>query len=81
MKQLDLLDPKLEQLAAISAEDPDYQLMVGHIEIGIQEDLLEENSELLNLKGDLPHPGLEILSRGKLIVKNGNNILIPKQAR
>ena len=55
--------------------------MIGHIERGIQEDLLEENSELMNLKGDLPYLGLEVLSRGKLIVKNGNKILIPKQAR
>ena len=54
--------------------------MIGHLERGIQEDLLEEDSEVRNLKGDLPHLGLQTLSRGKLIVKNGNNILIPKEA-
>ena len=62
VKQLDLIDPKLEELAAIGAEDQDYQLMIGHSEIGIQEDFLEENSELLNLKGDLPHVGQESAS-------------------
>ena len=81
VKQLDLLDPKLEELAAIGTEDPDYQQMIGHLERRVQEDLLEDDSELRNLKGDLPHLGLQTLSRGKLIVKNGNNILIPKQTR
>ena len=76
MKQLDLLD-----LAAIGANDPEYQQMIRHLERGIQEDLLEEDSELRKLVGNLPHLGLQTLSRGKLIVKNGNNILIPKEAR
>ena len=31
--------------------------------------------------GDLPNLGLQTITRGKLIVKNGNNILIPKEAR
>ena len=68
-RQLNIANPKLEQLAAIGAEDPDYKMMIQHIERGMQENLLEENSELLNLKGDFPHLGLETLSREKLIVK------------
>ena len=47
MRQLDIADPKLEQLAAIGTEDPDYQMMIQHIERGIQKNLLEENSEFL----------------------------------
>ena len=42
--------------------------MIRYLERGIQEDLLEDDSELRNLVGDLPHLRLEILSRGKLIV-------------
>ena len=79
-KQLDLFDPKLEDLAAIGTNDPEYQKLSKHLERGFQEDQLEEDSELRKLVGDLPHLGLQILSRGKLIVKNGNKILIPKQA-
>ena len=52
MRQLDVADPKLEQLAAIGAEDPEYQMLINHIERGIQENLLEDNSELLHIKGD-----------------------------
>ena len=51
------------------------------MERGIQENLLEEDSELRRLVGDLPHLGLQTLTKGKLIVNNGNNILIPKEAR
>ena len=31
--------------------------------------------------GDFPNLGLQTLTRGKLIVKNGSNIMIPKAAR
>lgn len=44
VKQLDLLDPKLEELAAIGKNDPDYQQMIRYLERGIQEDLLEDDS-------------------------------------
>ena len=68
VKQLDLLDPKLVDLAAIGANDPEYQQMIRHLEWGIQENLPEEDSELRRLVGDIPHLGLQTLSRGKLIV-------------
>ena len=44
VKQLDVADPKLEKLAAIGAEDPQYQMMIDHLERGINEDLLENDS-------------------------------------
>ena len=71
VRQLDVADPKLEQLAAIGAEDPDYQMMINHIERGIQENLPEENSELLQLKVDFVNLGLQTFSKGKFIVKMG----------
>ena len=48
VKQLDLHD-----LAAIGANDLEYQQMIRHLERGIQENLLEEDSELRRLVGDL----------------------------
>ena len=81
VRQLDIADPKLEQLAAIGAEDPDNLMIIDHIEGGIQENLLEENSELLQLKGDVLHLGLKTFSKGKVIVKHGSNVMIPSQAR
>ena len=81
VRQLDVADPKLGQLAAIGAEDPEYQMMIDHIEIGIQENLLENNSELRLIKGDFTKLGLQTFSRGKLIVKDGCNLMIPSQAR
>ena len=56
-------------------------MMIDHIEKGIKENLLEENSELRQLKGDFLHLGLETFSRGKLTVKDGSNVMIPSQAR
>ena len=75
VKQLDLLDPKLEYLAALQANNPEYKQMIRHIEQGIKEDQLEENSELRKMVGNTPNSGLQSLSTGKLIVKNGNNKL------
>ena len=48
---------------------------------GIQENQLEEDSELRKMVGDFPNLGLQTLTKGKLIVKNGGNIMIPKDAR
>ena len=55
--------------------------MTRHLEMGIQENQLEEDSELRKMVGDFPNLGLQTLTRGKLIVKNGNNIMIPKVPR
>ena len=81
VRQLDVADPKLEQLAAIGAEDPQYQMMIDHLERGINEDFLENDSELRLIKGDLTKLGLQTFSKGKLIVKDGCNVMIPSQAR
>ena len=81
VRQLDVADPKLKQLAARSRRSRlanDDQL---HRERGIQENLLEENPELLQLKGDFVNLGLKTLSKRKLKVKNGSNVMIPSQAR
>ena len=69
IKQLDLLDPKLKVLAEMGANDPEYQHMIKLLEQGIQENQLEENSELKKMKGDFPNLGLQSLSMGKLILK------------
>ena len=81
VKQLDLHDPKLEDLAGIRANDPEYQQMNRHLETGIQKIQLEEDSELRKMLGDSPNLELHTLPRAKLIVKNGNNIMIPEEAR
>ena len=54
--------------------------MIRYLERGIQENQLEEDSDLRKMVGDFPNLGLQTLDRGKLIVKNGSNILIPKEA-
>ena len=58
VKQLDLLDPKLEDLTEIGANDPEYQHMIKLLEQGIQENQLEEISELKKMEGDFPNLGL-----------------------
>ena len=72
------LGQKLEDLAEMGANDPEYQQMIRHLEQGIQEDQLEEGSELRKMKGDSPNLGLQSLSRGKLIVKQHSD---PKRSK
>ena len=60
------LDPKLEEVAAMEANDPEYQQMIRHIEQGINEDLLEEDSELRKMIGEIPNLGLQYISTGKM---------------
>ena len=64
VKQLDLLDPKLEDLAELGANDSGYQKMIRHIKQGIKDDQLEDDSELKKLKEEFPNQGLQTLSRG-----------------
>ena len=66
--------PKLEDLAAIGANDPENQQMIRHLDWGIQENQLEEDSELRKMVGDFLKLGQQTLTRGKLIVKNRSNI-------
>ena len=75
VKQLDLLDPKLEDLAELGANDSGYQKMIRHIKQGIKDDQLEDDSELKKLKGDFPNLGLQSLSKGKLWGENQQIIL------
>ena len=42
---------------------------------------MKEDSELRKVIGDIPNLGLQTLSTGKLIVKNGNKVLILKEGR
>ena len=55
VKPFDLLNPKLEDLAEIRANDPGYKEMIRHLEQGIQENQLEEDSELRKMVGDFPN--------------------------
>ena len=44
--KLDLIDPRVENLAEVGHTDPTYQLMVYHTEQQTDNKFLEENSEL-----------------------------------
>ena len=63
----------------MGANDPVHQQMIRHLEHRIQEDQLEEDSELRKKKGGFPN--LQSLNREQLIVKNGNITLIPLVSR
>ena len=41
----------------MGANDPEYQHMIRDLEHGIQEDQLEDDSELKKMKGDFPNLG------------------------
>ena len=75
-----MADPKLEQLAAIGAEDPEYQTIVNHTERNTRKPTGKQ-LRITFMKGDFTKLGLQTFLRGKLIVNDGSNVMIPSQAR
>ena len=77
MKQLEILDPLVIDLAAAGAEDATYVCMLNDIENGVQGKDLDETSELKTIQGMLGELGVMVLPDGNhLIVRNGVLILV-----
>ena len=71
MKQLEILDPLVGELAAAGADDAQYVLMLNDIENGVQGKDLDEASELKSIQGMLGELGVTVLPDGnRLVVRN-----------
>ena len=82
VKQLEVLDPMVVELAQIGARDPAYVNMLNDVENGVNPKNLSQDSELKRVEGSLAHLGLVTLPDGnRLIVKNGSEVFIPKSER
>ena len=81
-KQFDKRDPQADRIAAIAADDADYQRMVTHITNRTPWEELEENSELRTIGGSIKELSIyHNEDRNDLILKDGQEILIPKSER
>ena len=82
LKQVEILDPMVSQLATIAGNDLDYMEMMMNIENGTHQKDLHDASELRQMEGLLSELGTVTLPNGeRLIIRNGCEVLIPKQER
>ena len=80
--QFDSMDPKVEKLARIASECPDYQMMIHHISRETPMKEIEDNSELKRMQGGLKDLAVYQAENGhSLIIRHGKEILIPVSER
>ena len=76
------MDPKVEKLARIASECPDYQMMIHHISRETPMKEIEDNSELKRMQGGLKDLAVYQAENGhSLIIRHGKEILIPASER
>ena len=79
---LEPVDVRLERLAERAKNDPDYQRMVKYLDEGTPVEEMDKDSELYLMEGERQFMGTFKCSNGySLIVKNMEEVLIPKEAR
>ena len=79
---LNTIDPRIGKLAEVGHEDTDYRMMIHHVEQQTENRNLEENSELKKIGVIMRELGLYECENGrKLVIRNSQEILIPKMAR
>ena len=82
MKQLEIMDPLVIDLAAAGAEDESYVCMLNDLENGVKSKELEEHSELRTIQGMMNELGITVFPDGnRLIVRNGVEVLVPQTER
>ena len=79
---LNTIDPRIEKLAEVGHGDPSYRMMIHHVDQQTESKYSEENSELKRIGVIMRELGLLECKNGrKLVVRNGQEILIPQMAR
>ena len=78
---VDIKDPLVVQLARESNTDTDYRQMTMDVINGVERNNLPAKSELLQMEGDLGVISVLSLDEGDLLIKDGQEILIPKSQR
>ena len=79
---LNSIDPRTGKLAEVGHEDTDYRMMIHHVKQQTEHRNLEENSELKKIGAIMRELGLYECQNGKkLVIRNSQEILIPKLAR
>ena len=78
---VDIKDPLLKQLAKEGNADEDYKQMAVDVTNGVERDNLPAKSELLKMEGDLSVVSFLSLEEGDLLIKDRQEVLIPKSQR
>ena len=79
---LEPVDVRLERVAERAKNDPDYQKMIKYLDEGTHVEEMDKDSELYLMEGERQFMGTFKCSNGySLIVKNSEEVLIPKEAR
>ena len=74
-------DQHVDKIARIAKIDEDYQYMVEAIRDKIPTKSIEEGSELKQIEGQFESLSLYNTSEGDIIVRDAQEILIPKEYR
>ena len=74
-------DHHLETIATIAQSDDDYKYMVKAIKDKIETKSIKEDSELKKIEGQFDSLSLYKTREGEIIVRDGQEILIPKGYR
>ena len=78
---IDIKDPHVAQMQIEAKADPEYQEMLQDISTGRQAKHMSANSELRKIEGELKNLSVDDSDEGKLIIRNGSEILVPKSMR
>ena len=82
IKQLEVLDPMVVELAQIGAADQEYVDMLNTVENGVSTKHLPAGSELKMVEGSIAHLGVVTMPDGnRLLVKDGGEVFVPKSER
>ena len=72
------IDPRIESLAEVGDSDPNYKMLVHHVENQTESKHLEDNSELKKVGVVMKDLGIfECESGLKLVVRNGQDSCKP----
>ena len=80
--QVQVRDPMVIKLGEIGSLDLGYLEMLNCVENGVESKDIPDDCELKVIEGQLSRLGIETLSNGtRLIVRDGREILVPKEER
>ena len=81
VRRLNIRDHSLTKIAELAKKDVMYCRMVEHLKRGTKLEMIEEDCELRQLRGDIQHIGLFNTEAGPLIERNSFTVLIPEKGR
>ena len=82
LRAMECDDPWVENLSVSAMADPEYMVMVSHIELGTEVDEMPQECELSKLTSCYKELSTLTLKGGKtLILRDNSEIMVPKSER